>query len=116
LNYRVRVGDGPTPLAIAQAFQLPKTSMTRSLTVPKRAGLTEIRNDPREGRSKLVFTMEAVQRFRQEAMNALAPDESRIAAAFPPEQVARMLRVLEILRKFPDADREPSPRCFGQTC
>jgi hypothetical protein len=64
----------------------------------------------------LVSISKAVRRFRQEAKDALAPDESRIAAAFPPEQVARMLRVLEMLRKFPDADREPSPRCFGQIC
>jgi len=70
LNHLVRVGDGPTPLAIQQGFQLPKTSMTPSLTVPKRAGLIDIRNNLQEGRSKLVFTMEAVQRFRQEAMNA----------------------------------------------
>jgi DNA-binding MarR family transcriptional regulator len=77
LNHLVRVGDGPTPLAIPQAFQLPKTSMTPSLTVLERAGLIDIRNNLQEGRSKLVFTMEAVQRFRQEAMNALAPDEPR---------------------------------------
>ncbi len=70
LNHLVRVGDGPTPHAIQQGFQLPKTSMTSSLTVPKRAGLIDIRNNLQEGRSKLVFTMEAVQRFRQEAMNA----------------------------------------------
>ena len=77
LNHLVRVGDGPTPLAIQQGFQLPRTSMTPSLTVPKRAGLIEIRNDPQEGRSKLVFITEAVRRFRQEAMNALVPDEPR---------------------------------------
>ena len=70
--------------------------MTRSLTVLERAGLIEIRNDPRDGRSKPVFMSKAVRRFRQEAKDALAPDESRIAAAFPPEQVARMLRVLEM--------------------
>lgn len=90
--------------------------MTPSLTVPERAGLIEIRNKPRDGRTQLVFIKETDRRFRQEAIDAHAPDESRIAAAFLPEQMARLLPVLEVLRKFPDADREPSSRCFSRIC
>ncbi len=106
LNHLVRVGDGRTPLAIAQAFQVPKNSMTHSLTVLERAGLIEIRRNPEDGRSKLVYITEAGQRFRQETIDAFAPDVARIAAAFPPEQVARVLPDLEMLRKFLDADRD----------
>ena len=106
LNHLVRVGDGRTPLAIAQAFQVPKNSMTHSLAVLERAGLIEIRRNPVDGRSKLVHITEAGRRFRQETIDALAPDLARIAAAFPPDQVARMLPELERLRKFLDADRD----------
>ncbi|PLL11653.1 MarR family transcriptional regulator [Tabrizicola sp. TH137] len=107
LNHLVRVGDGRTPLAIAQAFQVPKNSMTHSLTVLERAGLIEMRPNPQDGRSKLVYITEAGRSFRQAAMDAFAPDIARIAAAFPPDRVARLLPDLEALRKFLDADRDP---------
>ena len=106
LNHLVRVGDGRTPLAIAQAFQVPKNSMTHSLAVLERAGLIEIRRNPEDGRSKLVFITEAGRAFRQETMDAFAPDVARIAAAFPPERVARVLPELEHLRRFLDAGRD----------
>lgn len=106
LNHLARLGDGRTPLAIAQAFQVPKNSMTHSLTVLEREGLIEIRKNPQDGRSKLVYMTEAGHNFRAEAIKALAPDIARIAAAFPPESVARLLPELETLRKFLDADRD----------
>ena len=109
LNHLVRVGEGSTPLALAQAFQVPKTSMTHSLAVLEQAGLIEMRANPRDGRSKLVFITDAGRAFRQQAIEALAPDMARVAAAFPPEAVARLLPDLEALRRFLDADRD-SPR------
>lgn len=109
LNHLVRVGDGRTPLAIASAFQVPKTSMTHSLAVLEQAGLIEIRKNPRDGRSKLVHITDAGRKFRQDAIDALAPDLKRIAAAVPPDHVARLLPDLEVLRKFLDTDRDASP-------
>ena len=64
LNHLVRVGDGRTPLAIARAFQVPKTSMTHTLSVLEREGLIEIRKNPGDGRSKLVYITGAGERFR----------------------------------------------------
>jgi len=109
LNHLVRVGDGRTPLAIAQAFQVPKNSMTHSLTVLDREGLIELRPNPQDGRSKLVFLTEAGRRFRDDVIAAFAPDIARLAAAFPSEQVARLLPDLEQLRKVLDADRDAAP-------
>ncbi|MDH4413215.1 MAG: MarR family transcriptional regulator [Rhizobium sp.] len=109
LNHLVRVGDGRTPLAIARAFQVPKTSMTHSLAVLEQAGLIEIRKNPGDGRSKLVHITDAGRQFRQDAIDALAPDLKRIAAAIPPDHVARLLPDLEVLRKFLDTDRDASP-------
>lgn len=106
LNHLARVGDGSTPLVIAQAFQVPKNSMTHSLNVLEREGLIEIRRNPQDGRSKLVYITEKGRMFRDEVIAALAPDIARIAAAFPPDLVARLLPDLERLRKFLDADRD----------
>lgn len=106
LNHLLRVGDGRTPLAIAQAFQVPKNSMTHSLTVLEREGLIELRPNPQDGRSKLVFITEAGRTFRDNVIAAFAPDIARIAAAFPPEQVAGLLPDLERLRQVLDADRD----------
>lgn len=105
LNHLVRVGDGRTPLAIAQAFQVPKNSMTHSLAVLERAGLIEMRANPQDGRSKLVYITDAGRQFRDETIGAFAPDVARIASAFPPDRVAALLPDLEALRKFLDADR-----------
>ena len=108
LNHLVRVGDGRTPLSIAGAFQVPKTSMTHSLAVLEQAGLIEIRKNPGDGRSKLVHITDAGRKFQQDAIDALAPDLKRIAAAVPPDHVARLLPDLEVLRKFLDKDRDAS--------
>jgi len=106
LNHLVRVGDGRTPIEMARAFQVPKTSMSHSLAVLEREGLIEFRKNLKDGRSKLVHITEAGRRFRQEAIGSLAPDLKRIAAAVPPEQITRLLPDLEALRKFLDHDRD----------
>jgi DNA-binding MarR family transcriptional regulator len=105
VNHLVRLGDGKTPLALAHAFQVPKNSMTHSLTVLVREGLIEFRNNPQDGRSKLVYITAAGRSFQAKTIDALAPDIARIAAAFPPEFVVRLIPDLERLRKFLDADR-----------
>lgn len=106
LNHLVRVGDGSTPLSISQAFQVPKNSMTHSLNVLEREGLIEIRKNPQDGRSKLIYITDKGRTFREDVIGALAPDIARIAAAFPPDIVARLLPDLEALRQFLDADRD----------
>lgn len=107
LNHLVRVRDGQTPLELARAFQMPKTSMTHSLAVLERAGLIALHANPVDGRSKLVHITDAGRAFRQSTIDALAPDLGRIAAAIPPDQVAKMLPDLESLRQFLDAERPP---------
>lgn len=109
LNHLVRLGDGQTPLALARAFQVPKTSMTHSLAVLEREGLIAFAPNPEDGRSKLVTLTDAGRAFRQSAIEALGPDLARIAAALPAEEMAALLPGLEALRKFLDADRDRTP-------
>lgn len=106
LNHLVRLGDGRTPLALARAFQVPKTSMTHSLAVLERAGLIVFQVNPKDGRSKLVYITEAGRAFRQAAIMSVAPDLQRIAAGLPLELVATLIPGLEALRKFLDQDRD----------
>lgn len=107
LNHLIRVRDGQTPLALARAFQVPKTSMTHSLSVLERHGLVEIRPNARDGRSKCVFITEAGRSFRQQAIESLLPDMAAIASAFPVAPLGEALPTLTALRQVMDRLRDP---------
>lgn len=110
VNHLVRVRDGQTPLALARAFQVPKTTMTHTLGILERAGLVETRPNPADGRSKCVFLTPAGRTFREEAIAALAPDLARVAAAVSPERIRAILPVLEDIRRVLDAARDEPDR------
>ncbi len=106
LNHLTRVRDGQTPNTLARAFQVPKTTMTHTLTGLVKHGLVEMRPNPKDGRSKRVWLTEPGRRFRVEAIRALDPNFQRLAAAIPPDQVAALLPALAEIRAFLDADRD----------
>jgi DNA-binding MarR family transcriptional regulator len=106
LNHLVRVRDGQTPLALARAFQVPKTSMTHTLGLLERAGLVRLADNPDDGRSKQVWITDAGRAFRDRTIAGLGPDVAVLAAAFPTERVAGVLPVLQDLRRVMDAMRE----------
>lgn len=106
LNHLVRVGDGPTPLHLARAFQQPKTTMTHTLAGLERLGLVQMRPNPRDGRSKRVWITDEGRTFRERAIAALGPDVAGISAQFPPERVAAILPHLVALREILDAARD----------
>jgi DNA-binding MarR family transcriptional regulator len=105
LNHLVRVKDGRTPLDLARAFQVPKTSMTHSLAVLERAGLVRIAANPGDGRSKCVWITEAGRTFREAAIAALAPDIAALEARFPSRGLEAVLPVLAALRAEMDRMR-----------
>lgn len=106
LNHLVRVRDGRTPLDLARAFQVPKTSMTHSLAVLERHGLVEMRPNAKDGRSKCVFITEPGRAFRQKALESITPDMAALAARFPAARLAEALPVLTDLRQIMDAMRD----------
>jgi DNA-binding MarR family transcriptional regulator len=106
LNHLIRVRDGQTPLALARAFQVPKTSMTHSLAVLEREGLVEMRPNEKDGRSKCVFLTEAGRSFRQTAIESLMPDMAAITAAYPVDRIAAALPALSELRQVMDRMRD----------
>ncbi len=105
LNHLVRVSDGRTPLELARAFQVPKTSMTHTLNGLLKHGFVEIRPNPADGRSKRVWLTAAGRTFRQQAVQALEQDFGTIMAAFTPDQARAMLPTLETLRRILDEKR-----------
>ena len=106
LNHLVRVRDGQTPLALARAFQTPKTTITHTVSVLVRHGFVELRPNPKDGRSKCVFISEEGRAFRDQAIAALAPDLDEIAAIFPPKKIEPLIEGLEALRVWMDVRRD----------
>ncbi len=107
LNHLIRVKDGRTPLDLARAFQVPKTSMTHSLAVLERHGLIRLAPNARDGRSKCVWITEDGRAFRQAAMAGMVPDMANIAAQFAAERIAGALPILSDLRQLLDRMRDP---------
>jgi DNA-binding MarR family transcriptional regulator len=106
LNHLIRVKDGRTPLELARAFQVPKTSMTHSLAVLERHGLIRVEANARDGRSKCVWLTEAGRAFRQAAVAGMVPDMAAIAARFPVGRISETLPALADLRQVMDRMRE----------
>jgi DNA-binding MarR family transcriptional regulator len=106
LNHLVRLGDGQTPLQIAKAFQLPKTTMTHTLSVLEKRGLIVMRPNPDDGRSKAVVLTDLGRKFRDDAITLSAPYFAGFAARFPPEKLKEVLPVLAEMRGFLDKERD----------
>lgn len=106
VNHLIRVEDGRTPLALARAFQVPKTTMTHTLSGLARRGLVEMRPNPRDGRSKRVWLTAAGRRFREQAIASLAPDLAAVAGEFPVDRVRTILPHLSDLRSRMDRMRD----------
>lgn len=107
LNHLVRLGDGRTPLAIAQAFQVPKTTMTHTLSGLAKAGLIRFAPNPADGRSKCVILTPEGRRFHDAAIVRLKPQLEKIAQRFPPDVIMGMLPVLSDIRGYLDRLRDP---------
>lgn len=107
LNHLVRVADGRTPLEIARAFQVPKTSMTNTLAGLERRGLVEMRPNPEDGRSKRVWLTAAGRAFREEAIGALGPELAALDRELGGARVAAVLPELARLRAWLDRRRDP---------
>jgi DNA-binding MarR family transcriptional regulator len=109
LNHLARLGDGKTPLALARAFQVPKTTMTHTLAGLEKAALIRFAPNPKDGRSKCVLLTEAGRAFRDDAIARLGPDLHAIARDIPPARLAAVLPLLAELRGWLDRERNTHP-------
>ncbi len=106
LNHLVRVQDGRTPLELARAFQVPKTTMTHTLAKLDLCGLIRMEPNPKDARSKRVWLTEAGRAFREEAISHLGPDLAAMSETVDEKSVAEILPVLEAVRRYLDAERD----------
>jgi DNA-binding MarR family transcriptional regulator len=106
LNHLVRVRDGRTPLELARAFQVPKTSMTHSLAMLTARGLVREAANPQDGRSKRIWITPEGRSWRDAAIARLMPDLAALHAVFPADRAAAALPHLAALREVMDALRD----------
>ena len=106
LNHLIRVGDGRTPMAIASAFQIPKTTMTHTLTGLERKKMIDLRPNPKDGRSKCVWLTDTGRQFRDDAIASLDPDVVALSSLIPEKVVLELVGKLADIRKPLDSYRD----------
>ncbi|GGK46165.1 MarR family winged helix-turn-helix transcriptional regulator [Salinarimonas ramus] len=105
LNHLVRLGDGRTPLRIANALQVSKGAMTNTLGHLERAGWIAVRPDDVDRRSKRVDLTGAGREAHAAAIDALGPELAWLAGAVPPARVRAALPLMEEMRRALDVRR-----------
>ncbi len=105
LNHLVRLGDGRTPVEIANAFQVTKATMTHSLSVLERLGFVSVQPNPNDGRSKLVRLTNAGLDFRNQAIALVVPAFQHILDEMDAEKLLDLLPDLRKLRRILDQAR-----------
>ena len=106
VNHLIRVRDGQTPLKLAKAFQVSKTTMTHTLSGLLDHGLIEMRPNPEDGRSKTVWLTEKGRSFRNEAIVAMDPYMEALGKQFTASQLEDVLPLLADVRAFMDSYRD----------
>ncbi len=109
LNHLYRVGEGTTPLAIANAMQVTKATMTHTLSVLEKRALVEIRANPRDGRSKRVFLTPAGRAFRLAAIGDVTQALATVSSLFDRAELEASLPALQRVRRILDAERANRP-------
>ncbi len=106
LNHLVRLGDGRTPLQLARAFQVPKTSMSHTLAGLEKRGLIRMEPNPEDGRGKLIFLTDPGRELRDRAVNSITPDVAAMIPEFGNDEARAILPLLRKLRILLDESRE----------
>lgn len=106
VNHLTRVHDGRTPMEMARAFQVPKTSITHTIKVLEAKGYVQVRPNPEDGRSKQVWLTDKGRSLQGDTIDALGPEFVRLAQGFDVDRLLEILPTLTDLRKFLDADRD----------
>ena len=106
LNHLIRLGDGKSPLALANAFQVTKPAMTHTLTPLAQKKMIEIIPNPRDGRGKLVYLTNSGKENRNLAIMELADNFKFLRDKLDLEAVQEALEVLVQIRQFLDENRE----------
>jgi len=105
VNHLTRRGDGRTPLAIAQAMQVTKTTMSHSLKVLEKQGFITLKSNPDDARSKEVFLTDKGRKFRTRAMADVSKTFGPVLEKELVQKMQAMLPDLIELRMHLDKNR-----------
>ena len=106
VNHLVRVRDGQTPLTLARAFQVPKTTMTHTLAGLEKAGLITFAPNPKDARSKCVWLTHKGRQFREDSIAALTPHLEDLGETIPVTEITAVLPLLTRIRQTLDRMRD----------
>lgn len=106
LNHLIRVKDGRTPLELARAFQVAKTTMTHTLTGLEKAQFVLLQSNPDDGRSKLVWITPEGRSFRENAIRSMGQELSKFSEFFPEKNISELVPQLAEIRKYMDTARD----------
>ncbi len=106
VSHLIRVRDAATPLELAKAFQVAKTTMTHTLGGLEKHGFIQFRPNPKDGRSKQVCLTAAGRQFHDEAVAKLSPVFAELSQRFSPERVRVLLPELSNFRAEVDHLRD----------
>lgn len=107
LNHFVRLEIAEkSPADLASAFQVRRPTMTSTLGRMKSSGLVAIRDDPRDGRAKLVSITAAGRDMREKCVSALATTIPTIEPIVTNSEMQALLPKLRKLRIGLDKLRE----------
>lgn len=105
LNHLMNVHDGRTPLELARAFQVPKTTMTHTLSGLIKHSLVGFSSHPKDGRSKCVWITDAGRGFIGQAVFNVGPEVTKTLSHLSADHVSALVNDLAHIRKLLDADR-----------
>lgn len=105
LNHFIRLGGERNLIALANAFQVSKATMSGVVQTLLKKGFVQVRPDPKDGRGKLVSLAEAGRVAHAQSIEAIAPDLARITAEHGEQALRTLLPELMALRAFLDRSR-----------
>lgn len=105
LNHLHRIGDGRTPQTIASAMQVTKGTMTHTLGVLESRGFINVRLNPHDGRSKIVFLTDAGRAFRKAAVDGVTGSLASLLPLLDGPALQKAIPTLRTVRRILDEER-----------
>ena len=105
LNHFVRLGGERSLADLARSFQVSRAAMTKLARKLEEGGLVRVRDNPADGRGRLVSITARGARVHHEAIAALAPTFAELAQAFSASEISALLPALERVRVWLDTHR-----------
>ncbi len=105
LNHFVRLGGEHSPVALADAIQVTKATMTSTLHRLETKQFVSMKPDLKDGRSKRVSITEQGRQARDESIKAISHHLEEMQAVIGLEEMEAALPLLLKLHKFLDRRR-----------